>query len=334
MIDKPEVAFYYPGHLWHSGDWVKNLLLFFDGIALLVPEYKANEIELLDPILASPLKEQGLLHYLKPETLVDSDATSKLSLALTSLIQSGAFDALDRTGTTFHALSRSRLGYYGSAELAENLFQELKIRGLAKDSEDGVSIPMHPQLRYLVLILLAQILRPKGKVLGLDLSPATDRFEVVRSLTEILELPTSPSAGHVVALDLQHVGVDLRDVPLDEVLGFRNEHLETHRNYARAVRRFVRELSPLPEEDRNKALSDRQKEMDDLASDLKKISRAAWKRPASFGLSMAGAVWTAYSGDPLGALLATGAGAVGAESGKATDAGAYSYLFSAHERFA
>lgn len=34
--EAPEVAFYYPGHLWHSGEWIKNLLLFFDGVGLLV----------------------------------------------------------------------------------------------------------------------------------------------------------------------------------------------------------------------------------------------------------------------------------------------------------
>ncbi|HEY5989045.1 MAG TPA: hypothetical protein VIV12_22100, partial [Streptosporangiaceae bacterium] len=34
----PEIAFYYPGPLWRSGEWVKTLLLFFDGVALLVPE--------------------------------------------------------------------------------------------------------------------------------------------------------------------------------------------------------------------------------------------------------------------------------------------------------
>ena len=34
----PEIAFYYPNPMWHYGDWIKNLVLFFDGVALLVPE--------------------------------------------------------------------------------------------------------------------------------------------------------------------------------------------------------------------------------------------------------------------------------------------------------
>ena len=36
---KPEVAFYYPGQYWYDADWIKNLILFFDGIAMLIPEY-------------------------------------------------------------------------------------------------------------------------------------------------------------------------------------------------------------------------------------------------------------------------------------------------------
>ena len=35
----PELAFYYPNPVWSDSDWVKNLVLFFDGIALLVPDY-------------------------------------------------------------------------------------------------------------------------------------------------------------------------------------------------------------------------------------------------------------------------------------------------------
>ena len=60
----PEIAFYYPGPLWYLSDWAKSLLLFFDGVALLVPAYMKERPEQLDPIMASPLRERGLLHIL------------------------------------------------------------------------------------------------------------------------------------------------------------------------------------------------------------------------------------------------------------------------------
>lgn len=85
----PEVAFYYPGPMWSSGDALKNLLLFFDGIALLVPTYMKGKPEEVDPIMAQPLSKAGLLHILEPETLVDKGATQELAAAISGLIRSG-----------------------------------------------------------------------------------------------------------------------------------------------------------------------------------------------------------------------------------------------------
>jgi hypothetical protein len=76
--DLQEVAFYYPGHLWRNSEWIKTLLLFFDGVSLLIPEYKQGEPEIADPVLAAPLREQGLLHYLIADRIVDKQATEKL----------------------------------------------------------------------------------------------------------------------------------------------------------------------------------------------------------------------------------------------------------------
>jgi len=329
-----DVAFYYPGHLWHHGDWIKTLLLFFDGVGILVPEYKQGEPEALDPVLAAPLREQGLLHYLIADQVVDKAATEQLVTVLTNFIASGAFDSLAQHGSAFHEISRSRMGFYGDHGLAQMLFEELEARGLARKSQDGVSIPLHPAIRYLILVLLAQILRPRGLSMGLDLSPATDQPRIVRALTEFLELPTAASAGHVVAFDLQTVSVDLSAVPLDEVLGFRTEHREVHRNYVRSVRAFARELSLMPELDRVAALTDRQRALDDMAHDLRSAANRTWKRPASFALGLAGASWTYATGDPVGAILAAGALALGGSGSTAKEAGAFSYLFAAHGRYA
>ena len=41
-----ELAFYYPNPMWTYGDWIKNLVLFFDGIALLVPQYMKDRPEI------------------------------------------------------------------------------------------------------------------------------------------------------------------------------------------------------------------------------------------------------------------------------------------------
>ena len=328
-----EVAFYYPGWFWDSSSSVKNLLLFFDGVALLVPEYMRGRAESIEPEMATPLLDAGVLHILEPETIVDKPATEKLTEALTNIITSGALDSLATEKTRFHELSYSRLGAFGDIGLAEMILEELKARELARDTEDGASIPMHPMVHSLVLVLLSQILRPYGANVGLTLEPATDRNQLVEALSEILSLPSAPSAGHVVATDLETVGVDLRDVPLDEVMSFRIEHQESYRAYSREVRKFVRDLSLLSEEDRNACKSERTEEIEDLARDLKRHSRNAWKRQASFGLGIAGAAWSAGTSDPIGLIIGGGATLLGRAGSTSKECGAYTYIFRASDSY-
>jgi hypothetical protein len=83
----PQVAFYYPGPMWRGSDYIKNLLVFFDGVALLVPEYMRDRPFDFDPAVATGLKDQGLLHtssrssYLtkpRPKRLQQHSGTSLL----------------------------------------------------------------------------------------------------------------------------------------------------------------------------------------------------------------------------------------------------------------
>ena len=329
----PQVAFYYPGFVWHSTDWVKNLILFFDGVALLVPSDMKDRLEQIEPIMASPLRERGLLHILEPEILVDQSATEQLASIMTNVLTSGALDHFAKERTAFGELSMSRLGWYGDEGLARMLHEDLKARGLARDSEDGVSIPMHRAVHALILVLHSQILRPRGPALGLDLSPATDRPQFVRALSELLSLDATPAASHVVSMDFATVGVDLSAFPVDEVLGFRAEHLEAHRTYARAVRAFLRQVSLLPQDERDTALADREAELSELAEQLRKTARRVWRKPASFALGISGAAWRFAAGDWFGAAIGAGATLACGITGDRAEAGAYSYLFSARERF-
>jgi hypothetical protein len=65
MADQPvakEIAYYYPNPMWRHGDWVKSLIVFFDGVALLVPEYMKEKPELVDPAIVAGLNEQFAAH--------------------------------------------------------------------------------------------------------------------------------------------------------------------------------------------------------------------------------------------------------------------------------
>lgn len=225
-----EIAFYYPNPMWSYGDWIKNLVLFFDGIGLLVPNYIKQRPEEIDPAIVAGLKQHGLLEIIEPEKAVDKTATEKLAMAMTDVIASGALDDLAKDQTAFAELSMSRLGYYGDEGLYNMIFEELKKRGLAKDSEDKVSIPMHPKVRSLVLVFLSQILRPYGGKLNARLSPATDMGQMVRALTELVAVKTDPTVGAVVEFDLNTVTVDLGPIPIDEALDFRKQILARTRD--------------------------------------------------------------------------------------------------------
>ena len=337
---KPDVAFYYPGQYLHDLDWVKNIVCFFDGVAMLIPEYMEDHHTLDDYSIISSLKDHGLFHVIRPEKVVDSKTTEQLAEAFVEIISSGRLDHLsDESGkddrpSSFGSLSMSRLGYDGDEELAQLIFQELKSRGLADDSKDGISVPMHRTVRALILVLLAQIIRPKGEDMGLTLSPATDQWRLVDALKEIVADPddSSPSIGDVVSFDMAMVGVNLGSIPIDEILDFRQQNYSLHRKYVLSVREFARELSLMAAEERDVVFEQRKEELEEAAHALRRANRIAWKKVMSFAIGLAGAAWTCHSGDPVAAAIAGASAAysiVAGQRSRSNEVGVYSYLMSA-----
>ncbi len=338
---KPDVAFYYPGQYWRDPDWAKNLICFFDGIAMLIPTYMQDHFTFDDYPIVSALKDHGLFHVIRPEEAIDGEATKALVEALSEIITSGRLDHLTKRNSedvrksAFGSLSMSRLGFSRDEDLANSIFQELKSRGLASDSEDGVSIPMNRTVRALILVLLAQILRPKGESMGLTLSPATDQMRLVKALSEIISEPESLSSivGDIVSFDMDMVGVDLGKIPVDEILDFRQQNYSQHRDYISSVREFARDLSKMQQDEREVKFEQRQEELKDLSQELKKIYRGSWKQSTSFGITLVGAAWTMHNGDPIGAAISSIGALMGILSEKPNMVDVYSYLFSVKGRF-
>lgn len=329
MNSQPEVAYYYPQPFWLTpeADDLKSLLLFFDRIAILLPRYMRGRERSADPVLAGPLRDHGLLDLLEPETFVDQNMGAALAADVERLIDAGAFDELDRR-VYFQELSRSRMGWGADVGLAKDLIRKLKKRGLAKKSEDGVSVPLHPVVRTVILVLLSQLARKRGHQLGLDLHPVTSDHRAAHGVLRTLSLPSTPSAGHIVAFDLETMGVDLSSVPLDEILSFRSQHGTEFRAYATELRRLVALLGPLPEEERARLLADRREEMVDRAEDLRRRLTQAWTHiqpVGSIGLGVVGAAWLS-EGDLPAAVYAFATGIVGAAIPQ-PEIGAYSYMY-------
>lgn len=123
----PEVAYYYPEWHWRPDEhgWIKSLLLFFDEIALLVPDYKRSEPANLDPTLAGALQDGGLLRIIEPERFVDAEMTASLAETMVTIIEAGAFDGLSGEDD-FSELSMSRAGYVGERKVPDEVVRLLR----------------------------------------------------------------------------------------------------------------------------------------------------------------------------------------------------------------
>lgn len=334
MPPPPEIAYYYPEPYWlaDEGSWIKSLLLFFDEIAVLLPQYMDGRQFLADPTLAEPMADRGLLRVLHPESFLDEQTVVELGSLMEALIAGDAFIDFAE-GERFAELSMSRMGLGTLEAVAQRLRGELERRGLTRPSADGVSIPLHPMVRSAYLMLLAQLARGTGSRHGLDLHPVTSGRGVL-TFERFMHLDALPTRGQIVSFDLEVVSVDLEAVPLDDVLQFRAENAGAHRRYMQHLREFALNISLLEEPDRARALADRVADLKDEAADLRARSRAAWanpKRLLGFGLGLGGAAWAGVHGDPITAGLAALGAGLGMLPEEATGS-AYSYLFKAAEQ--
>lgn len=218
--------------------------------------------------------------------------------------------------------------------VATRINEKLRERGLARKSQDGVSVPMHPRVRSAYLLVLAQLARETGARHDLDLHPVTNGRGTDDALRRLLELDAMPSRGHAVGFDLNVVGIDLNDIPLDDVLQFKDESAGAHRAYMRNLRRFSLELVNMDQADRARILSDRRADLEDQARDLRSRALQAWRRPkdvAGFALGITGAARSVATASPIPAALAALGAGLRVLPDKAHGS-AYSYLFDAQRR--
>lgn len=338
MDDTPapsEIAYYYPEPYWlaDEGGWVKSLLLFFDEIAILLPEYMRGRHVIADPTLAGPIEDLGLLRVVEPETFVDEATVAQLADVIGALVEGGAFDGL-REVDRLAELSMSRMGMTSLRAVAESVNAKLVERGLAKATKDGVSVPLHPVVRSAYLLVLAQLARETGARQGLDLHPVTNSRGAGTGFRHLLDADVMPSRGQVVDFDLDVVTVDLDTIPLEDVLAFKRESAGAHRRYMQNLRAFTLDLSAMGETDRGRALTGRQADLQDEARDLRERASKAWRSPkavSGFGLGITGAAWSVAAGNPVPAVLAAIGAGLGMLPGK-VDGSAYSYLFEARKQ--
>ena len=124
-------------------------------------------------------------------------------------------------------------------------------------------------------------------------------------------------------------------VPLDDLLEFRVENLAAHKAYMMSLRGFMIELGDVPQgPERDALLIQRREALADHARALQKHSRTQLRKNlGSFGVGVAGAAWSAVSGDLVGLALGGGSLLLGLGGSEPDTMGAYSYLFASSGRF-
>jgi hypothetical protein len=295
-----ELAYYHPHPVWQNGDWLKNLILFFDGVALLLPSRGRNKPFDQDPAIATGLAEHGLLRVLEADTFIDKEAMDAMATQLLEVMDTGVLDALQKNAR-FHSLSYSRMGGMADPELAQLLIDELVDRGLVKPLADE-EIMMHRQVRLLILLLWSQILRSTAWKSQIDPQPVTDHPEIVEGLRIFLREAKPLGVGAVVASDIESVAVDLSTVPIDEILDFREDNGALYRRYALETRSYVLSLTNLPPEERKVELTKRRRDLSELAREIHERSRSTFgKKLRAISLNCIGS----WLGGPVGGLVAS-----------------------------
>ena len=94
-----DTAYYCPAPFWtlRESGWIKSLLLFFDHIATLLPDYMYGRHVAGDPLLTAPLEERGLLRVLEPKDWVDQETAARLADIIVEMLTNGTFDDLPET---------------------------------------------------------------------------------------------------------------------------------------------------------------------------------------------------------------------------------------------
>jgi hypothetical protein len=312
----PEFAYYYGDSIWDEEltGWIKSLLLFFDGIALVLPTYEADRLMESGSVLAQPLAELGLLRNYEPDLLIGAPIPASSRYYTRSGALAQFLRRFEEGGLPYEDFipANARLITAINQKCGGDLEANLRALGGRNTSD----------------LLSAVITEVAIEPVIDDENAAAFAATLIGSLDE--------RRGGIVTGDLVQIGLDLSAVPLDEVLGFRSEYGSEYRMYARDIRKFVLDLSLIDEANQQSALMDRRAELRDREEQLRKIGRRAFARQAmAFGFGLTGAAWTLAHGDPWGAVFAAAAASAGLTRQDPEPIGAsYTYILRAKAELA
>ncbi|MFD7677452.1 hypothetical protein [Streptomyces sp. NPDC060187] len=338
-------------YLYYASNWawpveregsIKSLLLFFDGIAYSIPAESLDRSIERSPAVAQPLLEKGMLINLAPTEILAPDTSAQLAAVLSQWIN----DHPEWRHNTGHFVPLTRTSQHWGDRRdrqireAEAFTQTLRTLGLAQATAEAELWQLPPQVFFLVLAAYSAALQYAVQQRSdITLQPV---FELLgpyrragRHFGNVMGSPFMQSRGvsRIVQSDFTEVGVDLTDVPLDEIIDFRNKHKESFRAYVDGLRNLLTTMRDLNEDQVSAEIRERSKQLAEEAGQLRRTTRRAFGRNlAGTMLAIGGVMWTGIQGDPIGALL--GVGSAGISFTRPTmPVTSYSYIFEISRTF-
>lgn len=315
---------------------LKSMLLFFDDIAVFsTPGYRSGP-PTIDPYLAAPLTERGLLQFVDPRVVLASQTDVVMRATLHRAAMQNAEQWLAAAVAGDWDLDVPRLqgrlsdplaigtghmsapGDRGTLELFKYLAQD----GWLLPEESTEEWLLTPGSASVANSILAQAVRTMAGQQGQLIDPVATRRDEARVFTAILEgAVENVSASDVVMSGLSAAALDLSRVGLDDILDFRSHHRIELRAYLLAVRAL---LAPAPT---SPDASDRKAALGDEANRLCGLQRRRWPNVgATVSLGITGAAWTLGGGDLLGALIGGPTAGAHVLADRPIPVSAYTYL--------
>ncbi|MBS0189676.1 MAG: hypothetical protein JSR52_00870 [Planctomycetes bacterium] len=299
------LAYYTDGIAWSSSEWAKAMLLFFDGIGMLVPPQEDRAFEESDEAVIAGMRDANCLRVLRPDELVDQVTAKAVVDSVTRAIEEQDWRG-DGINGTLDLLYLDKMGYRASRAPFELMAQQLRERRLAVDWEHGASMAVDRRVGLLTLSVIAAHSRRRGNDLGVRLTPTTDNLKWGRRQRELREHPAMHSLAQVIQADVDQLAIDVGRVPVNELVDFRRRNIEALDRYRLGVARVARDLDSLDPEHHVTVLKERADNLQDARRAVERAGRDFWSTAGSLTFAVGGIAWTCVTGDLMGAIFGLG----------------------------
>lgn len=361
MDQLPEYALYYPGSLAPIS-WMKNMLLFTDGIALLTSDNIRNPQDHFaramygnNPIEWRDLVDNDAVLIHSANIYIDDKMARQISERLTETFIHGLISPrLFSRSTNQFGINPLKLGITNPRQLSSVVYNQLIQLGhlsIQRDSyveeqwshgyQDHNRLFASRELLTITSSIYAQIVSQNAALRQEKFRPSTDDSYAHEMFERIAK---TKSRMKLISADMKAISINVKDIPVGEIISFRKEFGNELRLYLREIEMTAISINNMQPTDQDIALAIRREELEEAYQvylNEKLLSREWGTRVLNRGmarLAVAASAWMVadYFGlHPLAEIAMTGlvSSAIPESSVTPTQESANSFMFRAANTF-